>query len=57
MAEPINTANDALKLMELKEMVRKRIQRLMFDGPDTAYQQGYLDAFRAILKEMEKDRG
>lgn len=44
----------AAKWRMLQEYMDKAIRSSEFDGPDTPYQHGYLDALRAVRKEMEK---
>lgn len=54
MAIPANIINAALKWRQLQDYLAAAIFSFKRDQPDTPYQNGYLDALRAIQKEMEK---
>lgn len=54
MPIPVNTINAALKWRQLQDYLASAIFSFNKDRPDTPYQNGYLDALRAIQKEMEK---
>lgn len=53
----MNTASDFYTVARyklLREWLRAAIFSFEKDRPDTPYQNGYLDALRAVQKEMEK---